>query len=126
MEELNKKLLDLAGFKKANLHPLYWYPAGGASLSEEELPDFPNSLDCCFKWLVPKLAERYNLDGVLLFIRWTIQRESLLERSRIPGGWDAEIWFRDRQNIEGIWAATPALALCKAIEKLIDGAGKDV
>ena len=99
----NATLLEFAGFKKTDIHPLWWYPAGGATLSERELPDFTDpefGTAHCFKWLVPKAIEQIKGKSnfvlsdfsayLILFGRW----------------WD-----------EGF----DALALCLAIEKLIGG-----
>ena len=67
----------------------------------ETLPIFTDSLDACFKWLVPKLGmyelNSYNQDS--FHFAWV----SLLE----DGGW----FTADSKD--------PALALCRAIEKLI-------
>ena len=118
MEELNKKLAEWAGFKRLPMgnkgfhferaeKVMNWMPPGGDSWwdSMPFLPNFADSLNACFEWLVPKAIEQIKTKSnfvlsdfsayVLLFGRW------------LDEGFDA-------------------LALCKAIEKLIDGAGKDV
>ena len=82
----------------------------------EIIPDFIESLDACFKYLVPKLWEegRGTGNGVQIFLRqcdgkgWTIK------------GWMCSLHVGIRiANIEGL--GIPALALCKAIEKLVGG-----
>jgi len=79
----------------------------------ENIPILTNSLDACFKWLVPKLEEYYAY--VLL------QDESGGERY-----WVCEIYpdcLLSRKGYKALSVEegeTPALALCKAIEKLID------
>ena len=105
-EELNKKLAEWARF---------WHDKGGDSLSDIhvrprwcspspryrklEPPNFTQSLDTCFKWLVPKL------EGNI----WLINADY---------SWEFSIMSRGKQFIGK--AETPALALCKAVEKLID------
>lgn len=87
-EELNKKLAEWAGVKP---HPVY--PTG------YDYPYFTDSLDACFKWLVPKL-ESYELKlNYKKHCAWV----------KLP-----------TKYTEFGMAETPALALCLAIEKLID------
>lgn len=70
-----------------------------------KVPEFTQSLDACFKWLVPKLrAEGY----------FTVLRD-LLDNSRcniVPEDTTKKSWFGQADKL--------ALALCLAIEKLID------
>lgn len=100
MDELNRKLAEWAGFKldlwdgKA-----YWVTPDGFPGSS--VPDFTHSLDACFKWLVPKLKG-------LCYLDFTYQQELMCEIS-------GDDWLYDAEG------ETPALALCKAIEKMIDG-----
>ena len=68
----------------------------------EKVPDFPHSLDACFEHLVPKLT-------TIL-----IQSEYLEEEYWAVVGDGAKEYDAGEE--------TPALALCKAIGKLIDGA----
>lgn len=58
--------------------------------------DFTTDLSLCFKWLVPKLTDA--------------------QRARLPG----EFFHDGSFTFNGFWD-NPALALCLAIEKLIDG-----
>ncbi len=107
MDELNKKLAEWAGFKLEEytttglvMHLKRWvYPD---SKKYEWLPSFTESLDACFKWLVPKLPA-----GCLL---WYGHNK----------GFGAVINF-PHQEVDN---DNPALALCLAIEKLIDGVKK--
>ncbi len=96
--ELNKKIAEWCGIKKQladKEHPLrlaWSYPDGTES---GYLPHFTTSLDACFEYIYPKLFR--ELDAVKLLIllsQWV---------------WDI-VYGND----------APALALCKAVEKLID------
>ncbi len=113
-QELNKKLAEWAGFvykfggewfyekyKSTNA----WYEAPNGRRFKD-LPKFTQSLDACFKWLVPKL------------FRWSLTNV----------GFDARV-IRAMAEAEGrdkliyqvtAEAETPALALCLAIERLIE------
>lgn len=102
-----KQIEELAKFAGFNLVPrfggtdtreaLWQYPNGDHSRA---LPNFPESLDDCFKWLEPGLAY-YHIDNQDKPEHWAMVS--------IDG-----IHYRDS------YAETPALALCLAIEKLID------
>lgn len=100
-EELNKKLAEWAGFRI--------YAIGGASSwikptggIEVKLPKFTESLDACFKWLVPKLPYIFVFDYA-------------------EGGWACFARGCEGAPDKAVGEAeTPALALCKAIEQLID------
>ena len=130
-EELNKKLAEWAGFKLRHTGikdeiPVWLEPDdnyapdnptayffGGKNYG---LPDFTSSLDACFKWLVPKME---NVGGRRL------EEIHLYPTSR--GNYLCEldmVQIEDRRSpeCEVKWAAaeTSALALCLAIEKLID------
>ena len=102
-EELNKKLAEWAGFQEK------WgeiIAPNGAIWWENELPNFTQSLDACFKWLVPRL--------------WICN--ITLEEGIF---WDVHVSIPDYhgRNKHGSGQAlseNPALALCLAIEKLID------
>lgn len=115
-EELSRKLAEWAGFKerfggewrfeqfKATNH--WWVAPNGRKF--RELPNFTESLDACFKWLVPKIFEQG------LFVSLVLDKR--FNRATILSG------LLDREDaITAVGEAdTPALALCKAIEKLID------
>ena len=143
-KELNKKLAEWAGFTwhenkelvyGAMMHGSHyelghwdyqgecWYSSlklkeSNFQFNKEGLPDFTQSLDTCFKWLVPKLREFGLLDLSLTY--------SYLELKM--GGDDTDkLGFQCRLRLEKFLTEpfrsqgkTPALALCLAIEKLID------
>ena len=120
MEELNKKLAEWAGFYTITEH----YDCGyGDTIAtswvhkdcydSNKPPDFINSLDACFKWLVPKLAGDYQLT-----FEWAL--------GGIECSWTIEECCESiKRNCYHCNAETPALALCLAIAKLIDGEGDE-
>jgi len=107
-QKLNKKLAEWAG----------WIPyASGMNYGEcwldgngyyHEHPNFTNSLDVCFKWLWDKTVQELA-DIDLSSIEEAVHKLFQL--------WATE-WVTDLHN-------EPALALCLAIEKLIDGETDD-
>ena len=109
-QELNKKLAEWAGFEFShrNTGALgrsadWWiYPNGGYT---SELPGFTQSLDACFKWLVPKLN---NCELT------SFHKSTLTLRYHFTSG------AKEDGNTYWSYGNTPALALCLAIEKLID------
>lgn len=111
-QELNKKLAEWAGFRLLyrdleDGRSWYWVqPSGQTQSIQELLPAFPYSIDACFKWLVPEalrvIAEKGCCPPIMkLFQLWYDELVSLTG---------------DSGNIQ-----KAALALCLAIEKLIDG-----
>ena len=115
MNELNRKLAERAGFKwgiteRTHNHmeqDVYVYPDCSIHL---ELPDFPSSLDACFKWLVPKALKDYQCQAQ---VGNTANGESFgyLWHFKPP------FCFYEHKEPE---SGREALALCKAIEQLID------
>jgi len=123
--ELNEKLAKWAGFRqlpvgKSGFHwercqrVGNWMPPEGTETwqSRDHLPNFTESLDACFKWLVPKLEEtkkriEYSVDfsmpdfGKPANHYWAILQGS---HQLVGTGEDKD----------------PALAFCLAIEELID------
>lgn len=96
-KELNKKLAEWAGFKEKGTG--YVWP----DRRFDKVPDFTESLDACFRWLVPKLhqvtiIQEFNSEA---YADVVIQPEY------------EYLHYKE-------WAETPALALCLAIEQLID------
>jgi len=94
---LNKKLAEWAGLK--------WKLGDLGGFADEYgylQPYFTQSLDACFKWLVPKLGKypciKFDFEDGLVF---------------------AYVCADDDKNAYGS-AETAALALCLAIERLID------
>ena len=103
MEELNKKIAKWCGWSCMVhiAHPDcngHWHFGGDF---DNIPPDFTTSLDACFEYIVPKL----ETIGSICFNR------------TYNGGWQADLghacFFAN--------AETPAIALCRAMEKLIDG-----
>ena len=118
MKELNKKIAKWCGFKLVKISggddPFYellrpngeqyeiWYSfrVGTNKKFDKDAertlyPDFTTSLDACFEYIVPKLDG--GIEGAsrkVFLIKWITELE-------------------DGEN--------PALALCRAVEKLIDG-----
>ena len=115
MNELNKKLAEWAGFKF--FPPIesgaidVIDPNGSLYLSPSKIamPDFTTSLDACFKWLVPKLDYPVLLSSHIGTDK-VIRYSCLIEVCDVPHPWEYGVSLIE----------TPALALCKAIEKLID------
>ena len=118
--ELNEKLARWAGFtwydepcsyEGCDGHCGWRYPDGTTiyPLGMRGLPSFTQSLDACFKWLVPQVP---NLESVSFIFN---RMECI-----------AQFYYLDKGKPQARLATstTPALALCKAIEKLIDG-GKE-
>lgn len=117
-EELKQNLGIWAGFRFVSYSKwsdavaleegkAYWvYPDNS---THKSLPNFPHSLDACFEWLIPKLNE---------------QGLRLHQLSRPAGRAQMKPYFC---CIGGKWLPyytadeeTPALALCRAIEKRVD------
>jgi len=128
-QELNKKLAEWAGFKlkdnpyysterlsngEGGFHleqvryQSYWDKDGYAHL---KLPSFIQSLDCCIKWLIPKLNE----------LGWGMNFFQAINNEY----WKCVLWewgnpFTTALDHIREDSKDPALALCLAIEKLID------
>lgn len=114
MDEVNKKLAEWAGFTQKDYNVPS--PLGGIALMFQgwlspkgeklhgRFPIFTESLDACERWLMPKLHQ--------VTIIWEFNNQCYAEVVIQP---EYEyIHYKE-------WAETPALALCLAIEKLIDG-----
>lgn len=114
-EQLNEKLLKFAKFietdKKrrwasgSDLKTVWRFPDDPVGLRDTiHPPNFPKSLDACFKWLVPK------------FLGYCIYKQGDNHVAMV-------IPLKSETGIctDG---KTPALALCLAIEKLIDAEAK--
>ena len=131
-QELNKKLVEWAGFRYGKFDfvsglssELNWVGTGWLSplaTSEPyssdnflaEAPSFTQSLDACFKWLVPKLRPEVikivPVTGVEKYGDYGCKWSCLIT----PAVWGNDISIIADKN------SNPALALCLAIEKLID------
>ena len=117
-EELNKKLAEWLEEDKDVF--LFWRNESTLEVHPHLRPNFPESLDACFKWLVPKVVNFKSLGHpftVKIVSGW----------GEIHGEYGAEItnptcWkeghHTPRYALE--FNKNPALALCLAIEKLID------
>jgi hypothetical protein len=114
-QQLNEELLKFAGFKIRDDAPtlryagdkLWEYPDKtkyGEKHYEERPPYFPNSLDACFKWLVPGVH----------YIK--------IEKVRGEFGVEAGNFYGRFHRVED---KSPTLALCLAIKKLIDSELKE-
>lgn len=113
-EELNKKLAEWAGFRPTTIEGMWAFPVGVKVAATHSSCKFTESLDACFKWLVPKL------------IGFDYQYQTNLKNVR--SGWHVMLYDLtdnpySEKRIEAE-AETPSLALCLAIEKLIDGERK--
>ena len=120
LDKLNEKLAKWVGFRQdwTGIKPaeIEVWLAPGVSKPESpteyffsgnnySLPDFTNSLDACFKWLVP-LA----IDGLA---------DSDLSTSTEAYYKLFDMWLKEAQD-----GFVNALALCFAIEKIIEGEKK--
>lgn len=110
MEELNEKIAKWCGFKFSHKNKAknfftgapgrfvkFWFYLNG---EVSELPDFPNDIKACFEYIVPKLTS-FRITYNPLYI----------------DGYFAEI--KETKNYLAT-EETPALAFCRAVEKLID------
>lgn len=100
--ELNKKIAEWLGFKWDDdwsaKHP---YKDNRGVVLHNSI-DFTTSLDACFEYIVPEVNE-------------VLDRHFCLFQS--IDGWTCDIGLGDI-TVED---RNPALALCRAVEKLIDG-----
>ena len=110
--ELNQKLINFAGIFVNDIGEEHWIGLDNEN-KVIHLEPFTTSLDACFKWLVPKL---FALHKTISLGYTTFIGEEL-------NHWYVHILACDFTGayLEGIDKKSPALALCKAIEKLIDG-----
>ena len=108
MEELNRKLAEWAGI------PLDAVDFGLPYQQRVyEPPKFTESLDACFKWLVPKLWELSR--PYFLMITLT----QLADNGSTPNQFTCSAQRGNECLVMAFHGETPALALCLAIEKLI-------
>ncbi len=100
MEKLNKKIAHY--FKIPPKIVSNSIASDRVWVSGEEWPDYPNDIKACFEDIAPKLLS-------VEIKTWTCE----------PRASQATVWGNgcDAQG----WADIPALALCRAVEKLIDG-----
>ncbi len=101
----NEKLAKWAGFRQ-NPYPYkgereHWFTPD--KNTTDRLPNFLIDETACFKWLVPKLTG------------WQMRNWNGLSQTTVVV-WQGNAWDNYCATKE-----TPALALCLAISKLIDG-----
>ena len=104
-QELNKKLAEWAGWELKPGSYRVWRHKNIVPLVDEytylnHRPNFTESLDACFEWLVPKLS-CYKLDNL-----GSNKHHACVGAIALGQG--------------AAYAETPALALCLAILKLIE------
>ena len=118
-QELKRKLLVWAGFTfgeydYSSNYELLFYPDGKKVFIDSSL-DFTNSLDACFKWLVPKLYSELEIDDM----------EIKTDSRRDGYGYACALFgYTKHLQSHSEYVTSPALALCLVIEKLIDEEGK--
>ncbi len=111
-QELKEKLAKWMGLKRVHVNEEGYllYCAGGLGADRwQEVPDFPQSLDACSKWIVPERI-----------LEITFMYSSNCVSCDIEGL--SSNFFEGHVNVESIeeaWTKS-ALALCLAVEKLID------
>ena len=118
--ELNKKLAEWR-WGKDNLEVsndgrfIYYHTTwneGDQEWNIEPVPDFPNDISVCFKWLVPdNCSVCFNHANSSVVCMLTIPRVK---------GYGSNIYVGKAEDKED------ALALCRAIEKLMDGEKGDI
>jgi len=101
IKKLNHRLATWVGFRQCSppFDDLYKFPAGVQRAATCSSCIFTSSIKLCFEWLEPKL-EHYSL--------WKQGTKHV-----------AEVWVDAKFGRAE--AATPNLAFCLAVEKLIDG-----
>ena len=121
--ELNRKMLEFAGFSFPTLTQTsdgrkWYYPSpddpdvpttairpDGMAISSGDLPNFPNDMNSCLELIVPKLQS---------FVIGTYHEDGYL----VPQGFYAQV----ENGLHNGFARgeTVPLALCLAVEKMID------
>ena len=120
-EELNKKLVEFAGFitSKVDIERQGEHGIIDSIITPNgkqyfgEMPDFTDpdfGVAYCFKWLVPKVEYYFSYQFNETLLKDESKRWRCLLSNKGFG----------KEKFES-FGATPALALCLAIEKLIDG-----
>ncbi len=107
MEELNKKLAEWAGFTYDFTRRYSWEAPNKEPLPSG-IPDFAHDLNACFKWLVPLLIKLEPKVWMSLSQVSIVSFAAMLKANTDDKliGWAVE--------------NDPALALCKAIERMVD------
>ena len=132
--ELNEKLAKWAGFKHHDVrtcHHRHLYYGDGSRWIEQDfwtddywsfldcsfpaLPNFIESLDSCFKWLVPKLEYLKGYGRIV-----SLQLISCCGDTSGDYGVKIKIYPENKRLVPIQFDSNPALALCRAVEQLID------
>ena len=130
--ELNEKLARWAGFTQTDIKKSYYWDLGERYAkwippSKEygiKLPDFTSDLNACFRWLVPKLREIMdNLETLTSLEDITFNYEdkeviAYISYWPITGNEVADNYMATKEGK----GDSEALALCLAIEQMMDGA----
>lgn len=110
---LNEKLLIWRGFREYS--PNMWFSPDADLTAKIKVvgraPYFPDSLDLCFKWLVPRLDATRNIRHIIF---------SVSSSESPPTKWVCEIvWFLLEEGEMPLFGKgdSPAMAFCKACEK---------
>ncbi len=109
-EELNKKIAEWLGWEFNATGERFRFHSGASGwLYSRHLPKFTTSFDACFGYIVPKL------DSVLIDCK---KKPRPLYKKLPP----CHVYVGKKEvGYFSAGAETPALALCRAVEKLIDG-----
>jgi len=132
-QELNKKLAEWAGFTKiiqlgsclCGYPPNFIYKNWNKlSVGMFPIPNFTQSLDACFRWLVPKFKEMCTSRSDYKGFGTCDNSVHIFLRLCEGQGWATKGWlasirgFRTETMVEGV--DSPALAFCRALEKFIE------
>lgn len=124
MSNLNDKLAKRAGFRWRydDITRIGWYCNG--EFYGSKLPDFPNDPNACLERLMPKLLEEYNIESYwfLQHDDWYYSETNIWRKGSTKHGYeilhDQHIAKRFEQGTD--LGKITALALCKAIEQVVD------
>lgn len=120
MDDLNRKLADHFGIEPeieeriiTGVITADGVKIPGGRRQEYIYPDFTSSLDDCFEGLVPKLSlEHHRLDSIYFYPNWDGGNCLCEINFEHMSSWHMKVFEAS--------AETPALALCKALERWID------
>jgi len=139
-QELNEKLAKWAGLEWKWNHDLdchcgavdddnscrSWYTPNGelATRFLYEDIDFTHDLNACFKWLVPEITRKTPAQMLALRLSVSVDYNDTDKLNYVYILRQSRGLFADEYLSSGE-ADTPTLALCKAIERLIDASAKE-
>lgn len=121
MNELNRKLAKWAGFIEGDIKKHYYWETFGARVAKWQepgkewhikLPNFTESFDALFEWIVPELKE-IDIEFDFTFTEDEGGRMCEVTLQPFTGYGNTRVYYSARDY-------NPALALCLAIEKLIE------